>query len=66
MDDDPPVIRCPACGSTLTSPLPIPGMWECRYHLCRLIFPVRPVRERGQVPIAAEEEPFYRWNPAKD
>ncbi|NYT08268.1 MAG: hypothetical protein GKC05_08465 [Methanomicrobiales archaeon] len=66
MDDDPPVIRCPACGSTLTSPFGIAGMWECRYHLCRVIFPVGQLRERGQVSIAAEEEPPYRWNPAKD
>jgi hypothetical protein len=66
MDNDPPIIRCPACGSTLTAPLATAGMWECRYHLCRLIFPVRPIRERGQVSIAAEEVPPYRWNPTDD
>jgi ribosomal protein L37AE/L43A len=66
MDNDPPIIRCPACGSTLTAPLATAGMWECRYHLCRLIFPVRPIRERGQVSIAAEEVPPCRWNPTDD
>jgi hypothetical protein len=65
MGNDPPVIRCPACGSILTAPLGIRGMWECRYHLCRVIFPVSHIRERGQVSIAAEEEPPYRWEPTK-
>jgi hypothetical protein len=65
MDDDPPVIRCPACGSILTAPLGIRGMWECRYHLCRVIFPVRPIQERGQVSLAAEGEPPYRCDPTK-
>jgi len=37
MATDPPV-RCPACGSALTSPREDPEMWECRYYSA--IFPV--------------------------
>jgi hypothetical protein len=37
-------VRCPACGSVLTGPSVSPGIWECRYYLCRAIFPVKECR----------------------
>jgi hypothetical protein len=59
MNDDPPCIRCPCCGSLLTSPLKGTEMWECRYHLCRAVFPVFPCNESSQPAPVAEEEPGY-------
>ncbi len=67
MKEDLPLIRCPACGSALTAPLgPVGIMWECRYHLCRVIFPVHPARTGGQCPLLAEDEPVYPGPPAKE
>jgi hypothetical protein len=34
-------VRCPACGSLLTGPSSSPCIWECRYYLCRAVFPVK-------------------------
>jgi hypothetical protein len=59
MEQEPPVVRCPACGSVYTVPKGHGGMWECRYHLCRLIFYVQPVRPWGQGALLAEDEPEY-------
>ena len=33
-----PLVRCPACGSALTSTREDPEIWECRY--CYAVFPV--------------------------
>ena len=41
-DMDP--VRCPACGSILTGPSGSPCIWECRYYLCRAVFPVKGCR----------------------
>lgn len=54
MDDEYPVIRCPFCGSVLTMPLPRAGMRECRYHLCRAVFPDRHACEPAQVLLVCE------------
>ncbi len=59
MEEDPPLIRCPACGSVYTVAKGYGGMWECRHHLCRVIFFVHPVRGWGQEALLAEEEPGY-------
>jgi hypothetical protein len=59
MEEDPPLIRCPACGSVYTVPKDHRGMWECRHHLCRVIFFVHPVRGWGQEALLAEDEPPY-------
>ena len=59
MEEDPPLIRCPACGSVYTVPKGHSGMWECRHHLCRVIFPVQPVRGWWQEALLAEDEPAY-------
>jgi hypothetical protein len=66
MEEDPLFILCPACGSALTAPLGPGGMWECRYHLCRVIFPLHASRSRGQCPLLAEEEPPYTISPEKE
>lgn len=39
MSGDPPLLRCPSCGSLLTSAIGDTGMWECHYHLCHAVFP---------------------------
>jgi len=59
MSEDPPLIRCPSCGSLLTSPLNGTGMWECRYHLCRAIFPAIASREPHQTPLIMERDELY-------
>jgi hypothetical protein len=59
MEEDPPLIRCPACRSVYTVPKDHCGMWECRHHLCRLIFFVHPIRGWGQEALLAEDEPVY-------
>jgi len=58
MDDEPPRIRCPACGSTMTTPLHA-HLWECRYHLCRVIFPTGRMREKAQMMLVSEEDALY-------
>jgi hypothetical protein len=60
MDEDLPFIRCPCCGSLLTSPLEGTDMWECRYHLCRAVFPVFLSEDSTPAACAAEKEPGYR------
>jgi len=62
MEEDPPLIRCPACGSVYTAPKAHGGIWECRHHLCRVIFFVHPVRGWGQEALLAEDEPGYSGN----
>jgi len=57
MDDE--IVRCPSCGSVLTGPLEKTGMWECRYHLCRAVFPMGAVRENGQAALVCEESGEY-------
>ena len=47
MSNEPPCIKCPSCGSLLTSYLNYSGMWGCHYHLCRAIFPVFSLREKS-------------------
>jgi len=59
MEEDPPPVRCPCCGSAYTSPLPGSDMWECHYSLCRAIFPIYPARGGCQMAIVAEEMPPY-------
>jgi hypothetical protein len=59
MDEEPPFIRCPCCGSLLTAPFEGSDMWECRYHLCRAVFPVFPCTGGDQGALVAEEEPGY-------
>lgn len=58
-EDPPPLIRCPSCGSILTSPLADPEMWECHYHLCRAVFPAYAFREISRMPLVAEKDPPY-------
>jgi len=36
------LVRCPACGSALTSPQEDPEVWECR--CCYAVFPVDLIR----------------------
>ena len=57
MDED-SHIRCPACGSAMTRRLST-HLWECRYHLCRVVFPVGRIREKSQAMLVAEEEAPY-------
>ena len=57
MDDEPP-IRCPCCGSVMTRRLSA-HLWECRYHLCRVVFPVGNIRNKSQAMLVAEEKPPY-------
>lgn len=59
MDDDWPVTRCPFCGSVLTTPLARTGMRECRYHLCRAVFPDDNAREPAQAPLVCESGTWY-------
>jgi len=59
MSEDPPLIRCPSCGSLLTSPLNGTGMWECRYHLCRAIFPAIASRELHQTLLITERDELH-------
>jgi len=58
MSEDPPLIRCPSCGSLLTSPLNGTGMWECRYHLCRAIFPAIESRDLHQTQLIVDHYPL--------
>jgi hypothetical protein len=66
MEEDPPLVRCPACGSALTAPCRYGGMWECRYHLCRVVFPLHGDQTGRQNLLLAEEEPPYRNPPVKE
>ena len=61
MDDESPLVRCPSCGSVLTGPLGKTGMWECRYHLCRAVFPMGVMQENGQSALVCEERREYLY-----
>ncbi len=60
MEEDPPLVQCPLCGSVLTGPLKQGGLWECRYHLCHAIFRMPGMRSSVQGMIVAEKEVSYR------
>ncbi len=60
MEEDPPLVQCPLCGSVLTGPLKQEGLWECRYHLCHAIFRMQGVRSSVQGMMVAEKEVSYR------
>jgi hypothetical protein len=60
MEEDPPLIQCPLCGSVLTGPLKQEGLWECRYHLCHAIFRMPRVQSPAHGMTVAEKEVSYR------
>jgi len=57
--EEPPGNRCPCCGSALTRPSGVSGMWDCDYHLCRARFPAFSFREPVQMPLIAEGDAPY-------